>query len=97
MTIKIHDEASSDFTMAISLHPRLESAYQNRGNDYLRKALYDLSVADFSKVIGLDSRNVSSDYNRAVAYQHLGRYDDTIIDLPNFRLVQLLAVALPDF
>jgi len=78
--LKQYDKSVEDFTHAISLSPKDDKAYYNRGVTYIKKGEYDKTIADYSQAISLNPKNYNAYYNRGAAYFDKGEYDKAIAD-----------------
>ena len=54
--------------------------YNNRGNAYRDKGVYDLAITDYNKAIELNRDYVDAYYNRGNAYSNQGELDRAITD-----------------
>jgi len=77
---KDYEGAIHDFTEAISLDPKLASAYHNRGFVEGHLGQYANAIADFKQAIALDPNNKAGYYNRGIIEDKLGHYADEIAD-----------------
>ena len=73
-----HEEALSDFNLALEINTNFVDAYNNRG--VLVQELGDpaSSISDYNNAIRLRSDYVEAWANRASAYQDLNQLDDTL-------------------
>ena len=74
------DSEISHYTKAIELKPDYTSAYNNRGNAYVRKGLPDKAIYDLNKAIELAPDYHLAFFNRGRAYKVKGQYDRAIRD-----------------
>jgi tetratricopeptide (TPR) repeat protein len=74
--------AIADYTRAIQIDPKFESALINRGVIHERRGDYDQAIADYSKAIKLNAKGVTvlAHVNRGIAYQKKGEFDRAIAD-----------------
>ncbi|MGB6535648.1 MAG: tetratricopeptide repeat protein [Xanthobacteraceae bacterium] len=75
-----YGDAIADYSKAITLDPKNQQAYYDRGLAYAREGDADDAIADDSKAIALGDNDAVVFYNRAEAYFHRHSYDDAIKD-----------------
>jgi len=68
----IFDKAIHDFTNAITINPRYELAYLNRGLTFQLMGAYDRAAEDLSKAILLNRSNAEAYVNRGHAFLKKG-------------------------
>ena len=73
-------QAIEHYSKAISLNPRMFTAYNNRGNAYSAKGDPDRAIKDFDKALDLDPNLPHAYYNRGNAYFDKGDFDRAIQD-----------------
>ncbi len=73
----------ADYSKAIRLNPQFAVAYNNRGNVYSDKGVFDSAIADYSEAIRLDPLYSTAYNNRCVAYCAQARYDEAVTDADN--------------
>jgi len=76
---QLYDEAISEYTQAIEASQNLESAYLNRGNDYMRKGEFDLAIGDFDKAVQLNPSNESGFLDLGIALLNKGFKDRSML------------------
>lgn len=81
------DERIRWLSEAIRHDPGYVWAYNNRGNAYTDRGLYDQAIRDYDKALALDPRHVATYRNRGIAYEKKGLRDLAIEDYD--RAVQL--------
>jgi tetratricopeptide (TPR) repeat protein len=69
------DQATAEYSQAITLNPRFVNAYYNRGLSYKRAGQYELAIADFAKAISLDAEDIGLYLDRANVYALQKNYD----------------------
>jgi tetratricopeptide (TPR) repeat protein len=80
--VHILKSAIADYTEAIRLNPKDDSAFYFRGEAYRQKADYDRAIADYTEAIRLNPKDVfASYYARGGAYVDKGDYGHAISDL----------------
>lgn len=75
-----YDKAEADFARAITLNPRLSTAYNNRANLLRRRGRHDQAIEDYSRAIQNSPQSVALYSNRGNAYKSLKHYDKAIAD-----------------
>ncbi|HTY23997.1 MAG TPA: tetratricopeptide repeat protein [Desulfomonilaceae bacterium] len=78
--LHLDDQAISDYTKVVRLHPQMEAAYNNRGTAYYRQGEYSKAVKDFSRAIELNPSYALAYYNRGNAYHDKGDLDRSMAD-----------------
>ncbi len=73
--------AIEEYTAAIALNPKSDTAYEGRGNAYTEIGDYDLAIYDLSKAIELRPDRNGPYYGRGIAYRLRGDLDNAIADL----------------
>ncbi len=68
------------YTEAIIKNPGYAEAYNNRGNIYSEKGIYDEAIKDYSKAMELKPHCAKVFYNRGKAYLDKGDYNSAIGD-----------------
>jgi tetratricopeptide (TPR) repeat protein len=76
------DRAIADYTRAIDIYPKFESALVNRGVTYQRRGEHDQAIADFTKAIKIGHKGVTALAlgNRGISYQNKGDFARAIAD-----------------
>jgi tetratricopeptide (TPR) repeat protein len=74
------DGAIRDLSKAITLNPRNDDAYNNRGIAYMAKKRYDLALADFDKSLVIKPDNVKILNNRGTLNLRMGRIENAFRD-----------------
>jgi tetratricopeptide (TPR) repeat protein len=75
-----YDAAILEYTKAITLYPKADAPYQNRGNVYLHDLNdYGKALADFEKAVELLPKP-DSVYGRGLTYKALGKVDQALHD-----------------
>ena len=74
------DTKITHYTKAIAADPNFARAYNNRGNAYNRKGLYDKALAGLTKAIELAPEDPAALVNRGIAYKNKGQFDRAIED-----------------
>jgi len=76
------DGALAEYTKAIEIDPKFESALVNRGDIYQHRGDYDRAIADFTKAIkaGPEGITVLALISRGTAYEKKGDFDRAIAD-----------------
>lgn len=72
---KLYQEAISDLSTAIQLHPKYHLAFVNRGNTYFSLQRNDEAFADYTKSIELKADYPEGYGNRGSVYFQKGQYD----------------------
>jgi len=75
------DEALDCYNRALSLDPKNEMVYNNRGLAYNRKGDFDEAFLDYCMAIGLDHDNSQAHSNRAGVYLKKGMVDKALQDM----------------
>ena len=75
------EKAIADYTKALSINPKLESVYYNRGITYANLRKYPEAIADYNSAIDLNPNNFNLYFNRAIAYGNINQWDKSVIDL----------------
>ena len=74
--LRRYDEAISDFSKAISIHP-FDFMYGNRAAAYFFTGRYPEALQDYDHAIALNPNNPNSYYGRATVEQALGKYSES--------------------
>ena len=75
-----NDKALEEFTKAIAIFPRLDTAYLKRGDIYLESGCYDKAVEDYSVYITLSPQDAAAYLSRGRAYQEIGEHAKSAAD-----------------
>jgi tetratricopeptide (TPR) repeat protein len=86
-----YDQAISDFTRTLEIHPRYAWAYSNRGTVHTDTGRYDQAIVDFTKALELDPGYAALYDNRTRAYYSLKGHDKSWDDV---RRAQQLGVKI---
>lgn len=81
MNIEDYDGAIYDFTKAIAIDSKPESAYFNRGYVYYLQNQLDKSISDLSVAIKNKSHNPDAYYYRGLSKAILGKKESGLVDL----------------
>ncbi|MFT5388281.1 MAG: tetratricopeptide (TPR) repeat protein, partial [Candidatus Omnitrophota bacterium] len=73
------DEAIKHYTDAIKINPKYSQAYNNRGNAYGERGLYEAALADFNQALVYEEYAYIY-YHRAFTLNKMGRVNDAVID-----------------
>ena len=73
------DQAIDDLTARLKAKPS-PARYNDRGNIWRYKKMYDLAIADYNDAIRLDPRNAVAFHNRGIAWQDKHELDKALID-----------------
>lgn len=76
--IKNFEEGILEFDTAISLAPKMASAYINRGKGLLETKNYQRAMLDFQKAVELDRSDTLAYLQLALAHYHLGDMESCI-------------------
>jgi len=74
------DEVIHTATMAISIDPRISSAYINRAYAFYRKGLYDMAIIDCNTALKMNIWDDRAYNNRALAYEGKGDIKTAMMD-----------------
>ena len=77
---KRYDESMIYFNLAIKRDPRLDEAYDNRGNLYMELNKYQETIDDYTEAIKIKP-NVYYFADRGYAYVHIKNYDMALKDI----------------
>jgi tetratricopeptide (TPR) repeat protein len=69
-----------DYDEAIRLSPKNAAAFNNRGNNYVSKRMYDRAMQDFDEAIRLDPNSALYFKNRGDVFKIIGQYLSAIAD-----------------
>ena len=75
-----YDRAIANYTMAISLCPSDQVAYNNRGYDWWKKGQFDKAIADYNQALALCPNYGAVYSNRGVAWDDKGEHDRAAAD-----------------
>ncbi len=75
-----YGDAIVAYSKAITLDPKNQQAYYDRGLAYARQGDPDDAIVDYSAAIGLGDNDADLFYHRAEAYYRKSDYDDAIKD-----------------
>ncbi|MGH6974104.1 MAG: tetratricopeptide repeat protein, partial [Stellaceae bacterium] len=70
-----YDKAIADYTQALQLDPRHETALVNRGLAYKHKGDYDRAIADFNAALGLKPDDEDAYIDRGLTFEKKNQYD----------------------
>jgi tetratricopeptide (TPR) repeat protein/S1-C subfamily serine protease len=76
--LKQYNEAIADFNQAITIHPQLEIAYNNRGVTYYKQGNLDQAIKDFDQAIALNPQSSQAYNNRGNVYSQQGKIEQAI-------------------
>ncbi len=76
--INNYDEGILEFDTAISIAPKLTTAYINRGKGYLHVQNYPNALADFQQAVDLDNKDTTAYLHLALAHYHLGNLQQCV-------------------
>jgi tetratricopeptide (TPR) repeat protein len=82
------DEAITEFTNLVQLHPNNAFAYSYLGNAYHNKGDYDNAIANYSKSIQLDPKDYQIYLVRGNAYLKKSNYDQAITDFSKYLKIE---------
>lgn len=74
------DNALADFTAAIELNPRHETAYVNRGDVFQFKGQYEKAIADYDAALAIERDDDVALYDRGNSYAALGKHEQALAD-----------------
>jgi lipoprotein NlpI len=74
------DNALADFAAAITLNPRYENAYVNRGDILHFKGQYEKAIADYNAALEIERDDDVALYDRGNSYAALGQHQKAIAD-----------------
>lgn len=82
------DLAEKDFDAALKINPRYVFAWDNLGDVWRARGLFDRAVEQYNKAIEVDPEFVSAILNRGQAYEQMGDKErarkeyQTVLDMP---------------
>ena len=76
----LYNEAISNFTEAIKLHPDTIAPYCCRGFSYYKKGIFEMALCDFNKAIELKSGIADLYYLRGIVYTKVCNYTKALED-----------------
>jgi lipoprotein NlpI len=78
LSLRQNEEAAKDFTMLIELSPRFASAYDHRGDAYLKLGKFTQAVGDFDKFLALakDPTIAANHWRRGIALYYAGKFKE---------------------
>jgi tetratricopeptide (TPR) repeat protein len=79
------DEAMRSFEKAVECDPGYASAYENRGNTYVRQGQAERALPEFDRAMKLKPGAMTVYNNRAAAYFQLRRFPEAAADLETCR------------
>jgi tetratricopeptide (TPR) repeat protein len=84
------DGAIADYTRAIEIDPKFNSALINRAGMYQRRGDYEPAIADFTKAIKIGPKELTvlAYVNRGITHQKMGDFDRAIAD--HTRAIELI-------
>jgi Flp pilus assembly protein TadD len=74
------DTRISACTKIIERLPKAGFAYNNRGNEWLKKGEYDRAIADYDQAIRIQPKSASALNGRGVARREKGEFDRALVD-----------------
>jgi tetratricopeptide (TPR) repeat protein len=75
-----HDQAITDYTMALEIDSKFIDAYIGRGLAYYRKGQHDQAITDYTMALEINPRFAEVYNIRGSAYFLKGQYDQAITD-----------------
>ena len=77
---KIWKDSVTLWSYVIDKNPNLATAYNNRGEIYTQKGMFDLAIADYNKALSIDPYHANTYNNRAGIFFIQGRKDLALAD-----------------
>jgi tetratricopeptide (TPR) repeat protein len=74
------DKIIAEYTQVLGLNPDNVSAYNSRGNAYLRKGELDLAISDFDQAISINPNYAPAYNGRGTAHYYKKDYDSARTD-----------------
>lgn len=74
------DNAISDYSNALKIHPEYSEAFYNRGLVFYFKGNLPEAISDFSSTIQFQEKHFDAFVNRGVAYRAIGEYNLALAD-----------------
>lgn len=81
---KEYDLAIKSYSLAIDSYPEHKTAYQLRGQAYLKLGEYDLALNDLNQALWIDANNIRAVYSRSIALAAVGQNEKAAEDLERF-------------